>query len=69
MNSVTVSRQFQLTIPKKVREHMHIRIGQKMHVIAYDNVITLIPVRPIREARGSLKNFNTAIERETIDRI
>ncbi len=69
MGSVTISQKFQVAIPAKIRKSMKIKPGQRMHVIAYDNAITLIPVRPIREARGSLKNINTAIERETIDRI
>ncbi len=69
MNSITVSRQFQLTIPKKVREHMRIKVGQKLHVIAYDNIITLIPVRPIQEARGSLNNIKTSILRDDTDRV
>lgn len=68
MDSVTVSLKFQVVIPKKVREHMHIKAGQKMHVIAYDNMITLIPVRPITEARGSLKGISTNIEHDNEDR-
>jgi hypothetical protein len=35
-----------------------VKAGQKMHVIAYDNRMVLIPVRPIQEARGSLKGMN-----------
>lgn len=69
MNSVTVSHQFQLTIPKKVRERMRIKAGEKMHVIAYDNIITLIPVRSMQEARGSLKNIKTDILRDNTDRV
>lgn len=69
MSSVTISPNFQIAIPAKVRKRMKIKPGQRMHIIAYGNIITLIPVRPIREARGSLKNINTAVERETIDRI
>jgi AbrB family looped-hinge helix DNA binding protein len=68
MDSVTVSLKFQVVIPKKVREHMHIKAGQKMHVIAYDNMITLIPVRLMQEARSSLKGINTNIERDNEDR-
>jgi AbrB family looped-hinge helix DNA binding protein len=64
MSAVTVSSKFQVVIPAKVRKRMHIRPGQKMHVIAYDNIITYIPIRPIREACGSLKGINTNIERE-----
>ena len=64
MNSVTVSQKFQVVIPRKAREMLHVKAGQKMRVLAYDNQLVLIPVRPIQEARGSLKGINTDVERE-----
>jgi AbrB family looped-hinge helix DNA binding protein len=59
MESVTVSTKFQVVIPLKIRKLLGVKAGQKMHVIAYDNRVVLIPVRPIQEARGSLKGMNT----------
>jgi hypothetical protein len=41
-----------------------IKSGQKMQVIAYNNRVVLIPVRPIQEARGSLEGMDTTIDRE-----
>lgn len=55
MGTVTVSSEFQVVIPAKIRISMHIKSGQKMHTIAYENTITFIPVRPIEEAPVSLK--------------
>ena len=69
MDSVTVSRKYQIVIPLKVRKQMRITPGQKMHIIAYDNLITLIPIHSIREARGTLKGINTNIERDNNDRV
>ena len=69
MDAVTVSPKFQVVIPLKVREQMRVKPGQKMHVIAYDNMVVFIPVRPIREARGSLKGINTNIDRDDQDRV
>ena len=69
MVAITISPKYQIIIPQKVRETMKIKPGQKMRVIAYDNMITLIPVRPIKEARGSLKQINARIERDETDRI
>jgi AbrB family looped-hinge helix DNA binding protein len=69
MKPITVSPRFQVLLPKKVREQIKIKVGQKMHVFVFDNIITLIPVRPIREARGSLKNINAVIVRDDIDRV
>jgi AbrB family looped-hinge helix DNA binding protein len=68
MESITVSTKFQVVIPRKVREMLGIRSGQKMQVIAYDNRVVLIPLRPIQEARGSLKGMDSDPQREQEDR-
>jgi AbrB family looped-hinge helix DNA binding protein len=67
MESVTVSTKYQVVIPLKIRKLLGVKAGQKMHVIAYDNRVVLIPVRPIQEARGSLKGMNTDGLREDDD--
>jgi AbrB family looped-hinge helix DNA binding protein len=69
MDAVTVSPKYQVVIPLKVRERMRLKPGQKMHVIAYDNMVVFIPVRPIEQARGSLKGMDTRIERDEEDRV
>ncbi|MCC6500077.1 MAG: AbrB/MazE/SpoVT family DNA-binding domain-containing protein [Anaerolineales bacterium] len=69
MDAVTVSPKYQVVIPQKVREQMRVKPGQKMHVIAYDNMVVFIPVRPIKAARGSLKGINTDVERDEEDRV
>jgi AbrB family looped-hinge helix DNA binding protein len=69
MESVTVSTKFQVVIPLKVRQMLHIKSGQKMQVIAYNNRVVMIPSRPIQEARGSLKGLDTTIEREEEERV
>ena len=68
MQTVTISPKFQVVIPKPVRENMDLKPGQKVQVMAHDNRIELIPVRPIREMRGFLKGIDTGVERET-DRV
>jgi AbrB family looped-hinge helix DNA binding protein len=67
MSSVTVSPKYQVVIPLEVRQMLHIKSGQKMQVIAYNNRVVLIPVRPIQEGRGSLKGMDTSVEREEED--
>ena len=64
METVTVSPKFQIVIPRKVREVLGIQIGHKIQVIAYENRIELVPVRPAKEARGFLRGIDTHIERE-----
>ena len=64
MNQVTVSPKFQVVIPQEIREMLSLQAGQKMRVIAYDDKVIFIPVRPIQLARGSLKGIDTQIDRE-----
>ena len=64
METVTVSPKFQVVIPRRVRESMGLRAGQKIQVILYQNTIQLIPVKPVKKMRGFLKGIDTGIERE-----
>jgi AbrB family looped-hinge helix DNA binding protein len=65
MEKVTVSTKYQVVIPKKVREKLGVKPGQKVQVIPYMGRIELIPVRKIQEGRGFLKGIDTTIERES----
>ena len=64
MESATVSTKYQVVIPKKVREELGIRPGQKVHVVPYQGRIELIPVENIDKGRGFLEGIDTDIERE-----
>ena len=64
MEAVKISPKFQVVIPRKIRESLHLTPGQKIQVIPYGNRIELIPERPISEMRGFLKGINTKVERE-----
>lgn len=68
MDAVTVSTKYQVVIPRRVRQSLNIQPGQKMQVIEYGNHIVMIPVRPVKEARGSLKGIDTDPQREKEDR-
>ena len=69
MDIVSISTKYQVVIPRVARKQLRVRPGQKMQVIVYDNRVVLIPVRPIQEARGSLKGMNTDVPREEEDRV
>ena len=64
MTTVTVSPKFQVVIPKAIREALNIQSGQKVQVVRYQNRIELIPIRPIKSARGFLQGIDTTVERE-----
>ena len=69
MEAVTISTKYQVVIPQKVREAMHVKPGQKMRVLCYDNQVIFVPIRSIKKARGFLKGINTNILREEEDRV
>ena len=64
MEQVTVSPKYQVVIPARIRRSLGIKPGQKVQVIQYEGRIELIPVVPIRKARGFLKGIDTSVERE-----
>lgn len=68
METVTISPKYQVVIPRPIRESLRLRPGQKVQMILYKNCIELIPVMPVKKARGLLKGIDTKIEREA-DRI
>ncbi len=68
MGTVTISPKYQIVIPKKIREKLDLRPGEKVMVINYNNRIEYIPLKNIKNMRGILKGINTDFEREK-DRI
>ena len=64
MEAVKISPKFQVVIPRKVRESMRLKTGQRLQVIEYGNRIELIPEKSIAEMRGFLKGIATDVERE-----
>ena len=68
MIAVTVSSEFQVVIPKEIRESMKIISGQKIQMLVYCNRIELIPIKPMSKLKGFLKGINTEIPRDD-DRI
>ena len=63
MNTVTISSKFQIVIPLAIRELIHIRPGEKLQVIPYENRIELIPMKKIKDMRGFLKGIKTNVDR------
>ena len=49
-----LSSKFQLSIPKALREDLHLQAGQQFTLVARGNIIELIPSRSIKDARGML---------------
>ncbi|MBM3745880.1 MAG: AbrB/MazE/SpoVT family DNA-binding domain-containing protein [Acidobacteria bacterium] len=64
METVTVSKKYQVVIPRTIRRSVGIQPGQKVQVFAYGNRIEYVPVQPMRRMRGFLKGIDTTVERE-----
>lgn len=64
MTSVTVSPKYQIVIPKEIRESMGIVSGQKVQITSYQGRIELIPLKPMKEMRGFLKDMDTTVLRD-----
>ena len=57
MHKVTVSRKFQIVIPKKLREQMNLKPGEILHIYFRDGLLTLRRPRSIAELRGVAKGI------------
>jgi AbrB family looped-hinge helix DNA binding protein len=69
VSTVTLSSRFQVVIPRRVRERMHLRPGEKLQVVSFEDRIELIPVRPMSEMRGFLEGLDPEFTREKEDRV
>ncbi len=64
METVTVSPKYQVVIPKKIRERLKVKKGQKFQVFFFEGRIELIPVKNVKDMRGFLKGIDTEIVRD-----
>ncbi len=64
MTTVTVSPKYQIVIPKEIRESMGIVSGQKVQIMSYQGRIEVIPLKPMKEMKGFLKDIDTGVARE-----
>jgi len=64
MSAVTVSPKFRVVVPLAVREAMGLVPGTKLQVIHFEDRIEMIPVRPSKTLRGSLRSIDTSVPRD-----
>ena len=67
MEAVTISSKYQVVIPREVREQFNLKPGQKIMFIPYNNLLHVVIVPSIKQARGMLKGINTDIQLEEVD--
>jgi AbrB family looped-hinge helix DNA binding protein len=66
--AVTLSPKFQIVIPKEARKSLKLKAGIKFEVIPLDGQLILVPLRPIKELKGSMVGIDTSHIREKKDR-
>lgn len=64
MNVATISTKFQISVPKKIREQLHIKAGQQFIFIVKGECLELVPKRDLKELRGLLAGANTENSRD-----
>ncbi len=69
MGAVTVSRKYQVVIPKSVRKEAGVKPGDKMAVIVKHNIIHYVPIRPIEATKGMVQGLDTKGLRDEHDRL
>jgi len=68
MNIATISTKFQICVPKKIREQLHIKPGQQYILIPKGDCLELVPKHNIKNFRGILAGANTKNIRDRDDR-
>ena len=64
MSTVIISPKYQIVIPKKERETLHLLPGEKLQIFSYQNRLELVQVKDVKKMRGSLKGMSTTIKRD-----
>ncbi len=69
MTQVVVSPKYQVVIPKDIRKKLSLHKGQKMNVMAKEDIIMIMPNIPLKRYRGFLKGMDTGNIRQKKDRL
>jgi AbrB family looped-hinge helix DNA binding protein len=64
MPPVRITEDFQVTIPKEIREELNLHPGMELEAFPINGKIELIPKVDVRELRGFAKGIDTSNIRE-----
>ena len=68
METVKVSRKYQVVIPEKLREEAHFKPGDKMVAMAKHGILQYVPVRPLGKTKGMVPGLDLRELRDETDR-
>jgi len=67
METVKVSKKYQVVIPEKLRIEAGIKPGDKMVAISKHKILHYIPVRSLKDTKGMTPGLDTKELRDEID--
>lgn len=68
MPRATISRKYQVVVPKEMCKQVPLVVGQVLQVVAKNGEITLFPDRPLSTLRGFTEGLRTEGFRDKQDR-
>jgi AbrB family looped-hinge helix DNA binding protein len=68
METVKVSKKYQVVIPEKLREAANIKPGDMMVAIAKHGILQYVPVRSLKETKGMIPGLDSTDIRDESDR-
>ena len=69
METVKVSKKYQVVIPEKLRREAGIKPGDKMIAISKHKILHYIPVRSLKDTKGMTPGLDTEELCDEIDRV
>ena len=69
MLEVTLSEQYQVSIPEEIRNSLHLTAGQKFSIVVKGDLISLVPKPSFQALRGILKGADVHNVRDRSERI
>jgi len=64
VDTVTISPTFRVVIPKRIRDALHLRPGQKVLALRVDDRVELVPLLEPEARRGFLRGIDTDVPRD-----
>ena len=64
MDTVTISPTFRVVIPKRIRDALRLRPGQKVLALHVDDRVELVPLLEPEARRGFLRGIDTDVPRD-----
>ena len=67
MDTVKVSKKYQVVIPEKLRKETGVKPGDKMIAISKHKILHYVPMRSLKETKGITLGLDTKELRDEMD--